>query len=119
MKRTQRNLLILAVLLIVFSNLISGYINVFTRGLFPTYHYQTANAEFEFTAMPSKGRDVEMMEHHFQTFKNNNPKSEEQQVFRTFKRNPLQFWNWYSYMTNDIYTYKYQHPNSKGKLVIN
>jgi hypothetical protein len=112
MKRTQRNLLILAVLLIVFSNLFSPYINVFAVGLFPTFHYQTENAEFEFTAMPSKGRDIEMMERHFQTFKNSIPNGEQQQLFRTFKRNPFMFWNWYSYMTSDIYDYDYQRASS-------
>lgn len=58
----------------MFSNIIPAYINVFTKGLFPTYHYQTEHVEFEFAAMPSKARGIEMMELNFQTFKNSNPK---------------------------------------------
>ncbi|WP_223032752.1 hypothetical protein [Hanstruepera marina] len=104
-KHVKISIIILAVLLL--SNLFSGYINLFTDGLFKTNHYQTESTEFEFTTMPSKGRDIEMMKRNFAHFKDQHPEYKDLQLFRTFKRNPIKFWNWYAYLSDDIYRYEY------------
>ncbi len=107
MKRKQIRISILFIALLILSNAFSGYINVFSDGLFNTYLYQTENAEFEFTAIPSKGRDIGMMERQFSNFKKNSPEYKGLKLFRTFKREPLKFWNWYLYLTNGMYQYEY------------
>lgn len=94
--------------ILILSNIYSGYINVFTEGLFKSYLFQTEKAEFEFWTMPSKGRDIEMMELQFNDFKELNPEYADLEIYRTFSRNPLKFWNWYDYLTNDRYDYKFQ-----------
>ncbi len=108
MKKKWLRISIVIIVLLLLSNFFSVWINVLTEGLFRTYHYQTENGEFEFTTMPSKGRDVEMMERNFADFKKINPEYEELELFRTFKRNPLKFWNWYSYFTHEMYKFEYQ-----------
>jgi hypothetical protein len=47
--------------------------------------------EFEFWTMPSKGRDIEMMEKQFLSFKENNPAYSNLILNRTFRRNLLKF----------------------------
>jgi hypothetical protein len=105
------------VILLTLSNLSSGFFNIFQ-----TYHYQTENAEFEFTTMPSKGRDIAMMERQFADFKETKPEYGNLKLHRTFKRNPLQFWNWYSYLTDRMYQYEYQNEveskSGKGRFGI-
>lgn len=122
MKRKQIKIVVIIVGILALSNFLSEYINVFTEGLFRTYHYQTENGEFEFTTMPAKGRDIGMMEGQFSHFKNNNPEFKELELHRTFKRNPLKFWNWYSYLTHEMYDYEYQSEvesnSGKGKFGI-
>lgn len=107
---TKKRLIILTIFsaIVILSNIYSGYINVFTEGLFKSYLFQTGNAEFEFGTMPSKGRNIKMMERQFSSFKEKNPEYSDLQLFRAFKRNPLKFWNWYSYLTNEQYSYDYQ-----------
>jgi hypothetical protein len=92
----------------ILSNLFSGYVNAFTEGIMTSYLFQTEKAEFEFWTMPSKGRDAEMMEGHFASFKDAHPEYTDLKLYRTFKRNPLKFWNWYVYLTNERYDYEYQ-----------
>lgn len=94
--------------ILILSNIYSGYINVFTEGLFKSYLYQTEKAEFQFWTMPSKGRDIQMMERQFSSFKEKNPKYLNLQLYRTFTRNPLKFWNWLDYLTNDRYDFKFR-----------
>ena len=114
------SIVIIAALLL--SNFLSGYINIITEGLFRTYLYQTENAEFEFTTMPAKGRDIGMMERQFSDFKEAHPEYEQLELYRAFKRNPLKFWNWYSYLTHEMYQYEYheevESKSGKGKFGI-
>jgi len=58
--------------------------------------------------MPSKGRDLKMMEIQFDTFKSENPETKDLKLYRTFRRNPLEFWNWYDYLTNNNYSYEFK-----------
>jgi len=122
MKKKRIRILILVITILTLSNLFSGYINILTEGLFKTYLYQTSNAEFEFTTMPSKGRDIGMMERQFSDFKETHPEYSNLKLFRTFKRNPLKFWNWYSHLTDKMYNYEYHKKedsvSGKGKFGI-
>ena len=113
---TKKRLTILTIFsaILILSNIYSGYINVFTEGLFKSYLFQTEKAEFEFWTMPTKGRDIEMMELQFEDFKEKNPEHSDLELHRTFSRNPLKFWNWFDYLTNDRYQYKYQNKISQA-----
>lgn len=93
--------------LLVLSNAFSGFINVFVEGIGKRYTYQTANNEFSFMLTPSKGGDVEMMEREFILFKKLKPGNEHLVLYRTFERDPLKFWNWYSYLADNRYDYPY------------
>ena len=122
MKRKQLKISLIIIGILILSNFLSGYINIFTEGLFRTYLYQTENAEFEFTTMPAKGRDIEMMERQFSYFKETHPEYAKLKLNRTFKRNPIKFWNWHSYLTDEMYDYEYQpeveSKSGKGKFGI-
>ncbi len=122
MKRKQIKISVVIIGILILSNFLSGYINIFTEGLFRTYLYQTENADFEFNTMPAKGRDIGMMERQFSHFKKTHPEFQELELHRTFKRNPLKFWNWYSYLTHEMYDYEYQDEveskTGKGKFGI-
>ncbi len=102
-------LLVFSVLgVLILSNIYSGYVNVFTEGIGKSYLYQTEFAEFQFTEVPSKGRDIQMMEAQFSRFKENNPHHAHLELYRTFKMNPLKFWIWFSYCTDDRYDFKFK-----------
>ncbi|MCG8808892.1 hypothetical protein G1K57_12150 [Tenacibaculum finnmarkense] len=122
MKRKQIKISVVIIGILILSNFLSGYINIFTEGLFRTYLYQTENANFEFNTMPAKGRDIGMMERQFSHFKKTHSEFQELELHRTFKRNPLKFWNWYSYLTHEMYDYEYQDEveskTGKGKFGI-
>ena len=100
--------MILVSAIVILSNIFSVYINAFTEGIMKSYLFQTEKAEFEFRAMPSKGRDAEILEGHFASFKEAHPEYSDLKLYRTFKRNPLKFWNWYDYLTNEQYDYEYK-----------
>ena len=121
MKTKNLKILITIIGLLIIGNLLSGYINLFTEG-FKNYHYQTKDAEFDFTLIPSKGRDIEMMKRNFTYFKEQHPEYNYLKLYRTFKRNPLKFWNWYSYISDDIYQFEYkiktESNSTKGKFGI-
>ena len=101
--------------IILISNLLSGYINAFTEGIIVPYHYQTKNAEYEFTLVPTKGIGVQMMEKSFIDFKKTNPQLAHLALYRTFELNPLKFWNWYRYLADDMYQYEYLPRTLKDK----
>lgn len=108
MSKKSINLLTIVSVIVILSNIFSVYINAFTEGIMKSYLFQTEKAEFEFWTMPSKGRDIEMMEGFFTSFKDAHPEYSDLKLYRTFKRNPLKFWNWYVYLTNERYAYEYQ-----------
>ena len=122
MKNKKIRISIILITFLSLSNVFSGFINIFSEGLFTTYLYQTENAEFEFNTMPSKGRDIGMMERQFSHFKKKNGEYQDLKLFRTFKRNPVKFWNWYSYLTSETYQYEYHKKvdskSGKGKFGI-
>ncbi|MGZ5244221.1 MAG: hypothetical protein ACXWEY_12065 [Bacteroidia bacterium] len=105
----KKGVFIIGVLLVLaFSNYFAGIINIFTGDLMASYKYETQNEEFEFIAIPAKGRDIEMMKRQFAAFKTENPELKDLKIYRTFIRNPLRFWKWYEYLTNEKYNYDYK-----------
>lgn len=111
MSKNQLILFISILGFLILTNGFSGYINVLTEGIGTPYLYQTPNAEFQFTSIPSKGRGIDMMEGQFSSFKKENPHYSDLTLYRTFKRNPLKFWNWFNYLTNEKYDYPYLKEN--------
>lgn len=91
------------VVVVVLSNILP--VRLFIEGMFIRYHFETKNSEFQYTLVDNKNK-VESMENNFQIFLKNNPKTNDTVVYRTFKRNPLKFWNWRFYMTSDLYDYE-------------
>lgn len=102
----------LILVIIAVSNYYSAYINIFTEGIGKEYHFETESGEFQFTAMPSKGRDTKMM---MRQYENHLKKegTEKETIKRTFKGNPLEFWNWYKYSTSELYQYEYKRKRKK------
>ena len=97
---------------ILISNIIP--IRILIEPIINSYPYETQNTEFAFTVIPEKGRDTEMMERQFQKFLKENPQSKDTIIYRTFKRNPLKFWNWSFYMTSDLYKYQVKNYHNNG-----
>ena len=108
-KRLRIRVVLMAsvVLLIVVSNIYSGVINVFVEGIGKSYAYSTESGAFTDVEIPTKGRDISMVEQRFQLYLDKNPPVSDTVLYRTFKPNLLEFWNWYSYVTHERYKYKY------------
>jgi len=106
MKKLVFTIIIFAIIAV--SNYYSGYIIFRTEGLFQYYHFQSESGDFQFRAMPSKGRDLEMMERRYQSFLEKNPDKKREKIYRTFRANPLKFWKWYYYLTDKMYQFDYK-----------
>lgn len=98
-------MVIITVSIVLISNL--GITRVFIDGIGSSYNFKTEHNEFQFSVIESKGRDVDMMERNFTIFKTNNEMTKDTLLYRTFKRNPLKFWNWYEYIVDEKYKYPY------------
>lgn len=108
MKIRWKYLWLAVVSLILAGNLLSAYIRTLAEGSSVIYSFETQNAEFEFLVNPSGGPDVAMMEREFQKFLNLHPQTQDRELYRTFEIRPWQFWNWYQYITSDVYEYPYK-----------
>lgn len=100
-----------AAAIILAGNLLSAFFRTMTEGPAVIYAYETRNAEFQYTVDPAGGRDVAMMEREFQKFLNLNPQTEDRELYRIFEIKPWQFWNWYQYVTSDLFGYPYKERN--------
>ncbi|WP_297336602.1 hypothetical protein [Algoriphagus sp.] len=107
MSKNQLILFISILGFLILTNIFSGYINALTEGIGTHDLYQTPNAEFQFTSIPSKGRGINMMKEQFSNFKKENPHYSDLTLYRTCKRNPLKFWNWHNYLTHKKYEFPY------------
>ncbi len=94
-----------SILFIAFSNY-TGLHTVF-RGL-PVYHYETENNEFNSIEMLSKGISFNSIQENFDNFKNSHPNTKDIILYRTFKVNILEFWNWHDYITHERYKLPYK-----------
>ena len=76
-------------------------------GGLPVYNYTTESNEFEGYEIPWKGLNFENTIANFKKFKEENPKSNDTVLYRTFKIEPLKFWYWHDYLTHDRYKLSY------------
>lgn len=90
-------------LAIFVSNL--GFVKPILNGIMNSYEYRTINNEFSFIVIEEKGRDIPMMKNQFNSFLIENLYTKDTILFRTFKKEPLKFWNWNSYFTDKKYKY--------------
>lgn len=102
MKISIRIILFLFVI-IIFSNL--SFLNLGYNKILNLYNFQTKNNEFNFILLKEKGRDIELMNKKFELFKKENPETSDTIIFRVFERKPIKFWNWYKYLTDEIFKY--------------
>ncbi len=105
-KKIKISIWILVILLI--SNIFSNWIYLFIGDSF--YNFQTFDKKYEFGYDPIKGGNIDLVKDHFQIFCLRKPEYEDTQLYRTFWRNPLLFWNWYNYLTAEDYKFPYSSP---------
>ncbi len=91
--------------IILAGNLVSAYLRTLTEGPGVLYAFETRNMEFEFTVDPAGGADVAMMEQEFRKFLDLHPSTRDRKLYRTFEMKPWQFWNWYHFITSELYKY--------------
>ena len=100
--------LVVALALILSNFTIVGAL--FGKPLVHVYDYQSTDLGFKEIEVPEKGRDLDLVNRSFQQYKlatgHNNS-----QLRRTTKRNPLLFYEWYDYLTNERWQYEYMSPN--------
>ncbi|MEM1320173.1 MAG: hypothetical protein AAGG75_07950 [Bacteroidota bacterium] len=111
----KRKIIWLAVLLsfLGISNYCGPLINFLIEGVGQQYHFQSESGDFHFVLYPIKGRDLGMMKRQYESYVKNEGK-EREEIYRTFRMNPLKFWNWYQYATDDLYRYKYKKYKSRN-----
>jgi hypothetical protein len=97
--------------IVLAANLLSAYINTLVEGSTVIYSFETQHTEFEFLVNPDEGPDVALMEREFQKFLSRNPQTEDRELYRTFEIKPWQFWNWYHFLTSDLYAYPFKEYN--------
>ena len=103
-----RPIIIPIIIIVILSNIFSGYIRAYMEAGISIYHFETLECEFSFSTYPSKGTDIKMMEQQFRHFQEQHPQYTGLKLYRTFKRDPWKFWNWYSYLTHKRYRYTYK-----------
>ena len=110
MKMRWKYTLLAVAIIVLAANLLSAYINTLAEGTTVVYSFETRQAEFEFLVNPEAGPDVAMMEREFQKFLNLHPQTEDMELYRTFEIKPWQFWNWYHFLSSDLYRYPFKEP---------
>ena len=108
MKIRWKYLLLVVTSIILAGNLISAFMRTLEAGPKVIYSFQTQDAAFEFIVDPAVGPDVASMEREFQKFLNLHSQKEDQELYRTFEMKLWQFWNWYYYLTSDLYKYPFK-----------
>ncbi len=97
---------------ILAGNLLSAYLRTLAESSTVIYNFETRDAEFEFLVDPAGGPDVAMMEREFQKFLSLHPQTRDRELYRTFEARPWQFWNWYHYLTSELYGYPLKEKNT-------
>ena len=78
------------------------------------YEFTTKNGEFGFGIFEAKGRDVDMMNRAWEHYKLAN-KPTDTTLYRTFKINPIAFWEWRQYLFSKKYRFPYIDPDKVSK----
>ncbi|MEM9917300.1 MAG: hypothetical protein AAF990_04350 [Bacteroidota bacterium] len=101
----MKYLLLSLCIIVVLSNFIP-YIGI------RTFHFQTANNEFDGVVIPAKGAPLESMENRFNNFKKRNPQHKDLQLYRTFEKPLWKFWDWGEYIFDPIWWYPYMEKHN-------
>ncbi len=80
-------------------------------GGLPVYNYETLNRSY--LEVPWKGSTFDNIENGFNSYKHENPNTNDTILYRTFKMNPLKFWLWHDYATDKRYRLKYKGSKTK------
>ena len=91
--------------LIIISNFATSVSMGFTIG--KIYQFESPNSDFSFGVVPSKGRDLAMMEQRIKAYQEEHPVTKEVIICRTFKKNYLKFWMWGEYLFRAEWQYPY------------
>lgn len=70
-------------------------------------NFQNKNGSFKFTAIPTMGRDYEMMERSFAGFKELNKELKDTIIYRTTKKNYFKISKWKQYKKLPEWRYPY------------
>ncbi|RQO66820.1 hypothetical protein DBR40_21435 [Pedobacter sp. KBW01] len=89
-KNKTKTVVIILILFITLSN--TSPVQFFTLG---NYHYRNADNSFTYTEFPGKGLDFETGITRGERFKREHPDSANKTLYRTFRLNPLKFWEWW------------------------
>ena len=106
------------VAVILFTNY-GGIFRILTVGVVfsdPKFHvinytYSTAHGEFKMWEDEMKGPHFKDMDTIFKSFRECYPTSPDTIVYRTFKKNIWEFWNWGHFFTNERYKLPYLSPD--------
>lgn len=99
----RKIIVVISILIILF--LLKWIIAIGTVNIGKPYHFQTRTGDFEFVAVPSKGRDTDAMKRRIARYEAEH--NTQITVYRTFKKNYLKFWEWDQYRNNPLYRYGY------------
>ncbi len=102
-KKTIALLFLLGIVLI--SNIPMVKFSVGLDGIGKSYAYSTANNNFSFREIPTKGRDLDMMKRQFEHFKSKTVNESDTVLYRDFKKQYIQFWNWGEYLFHERWRY--------------
>jgi len=103
MKRFIRVIIILLVSIVILTNAFP----LFSK--WKWYYFTTKNGEFYFDLYEAKGRDFAMMDRWWKNYKETKQPTDTI-IYRTFKINPLKFWEWRQYLFSKKYRYPYINP---------
>jgi len=105
-KKRKLNGLIISVLVIL---ILYNLFPIFSS--FGVYNYSNRSGTFKFREYPAQGTDLQMMERQLGYFKDATH-SKDTIIYRTFKKNPLHFWQWGEFLLYGRYRYPYLDPDS-------
>ena len=77
------------------------------------FHLQDETGQFQFTLVPSKGTDFNVLDKRVASYKQENNIQEPVKLYRTKKKNYLDPSMWTNYATNPYWDYEYLEPNRK------
>ena len=105
MSRGVKRLWLLIIGLIVMSNAVSYMINKVSIG--NQYYYESESGNFQYVVIPSKGRDIRMMERRYEDGMNKGTFDREP-IYRIIRIKPLNFWEWHELLNfnSDEFGYK-------------
>ena len=94
-QQTLKTSLIIAGLIIVLSNTPPAQFF-----LLEEYHYTNKDHSFQYTESPGKALDFKVGQKRWERFKNQHPENPNQTLYRTFRIQPYQFWEWWQYIAH-------------------